>query len=73
MHYQNDLAAGAWILSQCEGGGMGFTMEKQLEGVACFLTAQVPWLLGFSPASSGESQVQHFSLNPSLQNNTQTS
>lgn len=50
MHYQNAPAAGTSILSQCEGVGMEIIMEEP-EGVAGFLSAQVPALLGFSPTS----------------------
>ena len=49
MHFQNDLAAGSLILCQCKGEGMVFTTEVAGRG-GLLLSAQVPWLLGFSPA-----------------------
>lgn len=49
MQFQNDLAAGSLILCQCEGEGMGFTTEVAGRG-GLLLTAQAPWLPGFSPA-----------------------
>ena len=49
MQFQNDPAAGSLILCQCEREGMGFTTEVAGRG-GLLLTAQSPWLPGFSPA-----------------------